>query len=136
MNTIKNIFLLLIFTTSGLHAQDMLFKEDVQKLMKVMGVPERIDAMREYERMWTKPEKEAEYMPMFESTIPDFLQNVETYYINKYTHDEVKELLQFYNSPLGKKVTANAAALNEAYSKAKDVYGDLFDEVYFKYRKK
>lgn len=132
----KKLLLLLLLISTGMNAQDQAFKDDVQKLIKAIGIPERIDAMREYQRMWTKPEEEAEYMPVFETTVPEFLQNVEEYYLKKYTHEEVKELLAFYNSPLGKKVTANAAAINVAYSEAKDIYSDMFNEVFFKYYKK
>ena len=130
----KILLLLLLLSITVLNAQEQEIKADIQKLIKALGVPERIDAMREYERMWIIPEKEAEHMAKFEATIPVFLQNVEAYYLKKYTYEEIKEALKFYESPLGKKITANAAALNTAYSTAGDMWSDMFYEVIFKYK--
>lgn len=130
----KFILIVCLLAASIVSAQDQSVKDDVQKLIKAIGISQRIDAMREYERMWTKPEEEKEYMVKFEATIPVFLQNVESYYLKNYTHDEIKELLKFYESPLGKKVTANSANLNVAYSGAEEKWDELFYEVFFKYK--
>lgn len=130
MRKIYLIFLMLGFLT---YAQGQP-SSDVQKLIKALGVPQRIEAMREYQRMWTNPEKEKEFMLKFEETVPVFLQNVEAYYLKNYTAEEIKEILKFYESPLGKKITSNAADLNIAYSGAEEKWDDLFNNIYYKYK--
>lgn len=131
----KKLFILLLFALApiAVSAQDAAFKEDVQKLMKAIGVPERIAATREYEAMWVTPDEEKAHMEKVDATIPGFLENTENYFLKNYTHAEIKELLAFYNSPLGKKVTANMAVQIASYSEAKDVWENTFVEVYFKY---
>jgi hypothetical protein len=130
----KILLLLLLISATVINAQEQEIKNDIQKLITAIGVPQRIEAMREYQRMWVTPDKEEEHMAKFEATIPVFLQNVEAYYLKKYTHEEIKEALKFYESPLGKKITANAAALNIAYSNADDMWSDMFYEIIFKYK--
>ncbi len=133
----KKILLVLLISLAAIaaNAQDITFKEDVQKLMKAMGVQERIAATREYQAMWVSPDKEKAHMEKVDATIPGFLQNVEDYFLRSYTHAEIMELLAFYDSPLGKKVTANVAGQIAAYNEAHDVWGDTFTEVFFKYMK-
>lgn len=133
----KKIIVVLLFAIIPMAAtaQDAAFKQDVQKLMKTIGVPDRIDATREYQAMWVPPDQEKAHMEKVDATIPEFLQNTEDYFLKTYTHEEVKELLAFYESPLGKKVTANVAKQIAAYNEADDVWGDTFYEVFFKYMK-
>ena len=115
-------------------AQEKSPVNSIKKVIMATGVPERIEAMRDYERMWSKPEEEKEVMAQFEESVPVFLQNVEEYYLKTYSQDEIKELLTFYDSPLGKKISSNAANLNAAYEAAEVKWEELFSEVFFKYK--
>lgn len=130
----KSIFIIIAFTFTfgAMNAQE---KPEIQKLIEAVGVQSHIKVIREYEAMWTKPEIEKEYLVDFDSIVPVFLHNVENYYAQRYTQDEIQDLLKFYNTDLGKKISKNATKLTNAYLEADAVWDDFFNEVVFTYMK-
>ncbi len=122
-------------------AQDDAFKKDVQKMMDMMGVLQQVEYMREYYIMWTTPEKEKEFIEKLDPTIPEFIKKTEDYFMSKYTHDEVKAIISFYETPAGKKLTANSRKYIDLYNEVDDRYTDRYIEITFakregKYSKK
>lgn len=117
------------------NAQNESFKKDVKKLIEVLGVEQHIAKVREYKAMWTVPNLEKEYLENFDKTIPIFLKNIEEYYLSNYTHKEVRKLLEFYKSPLGKKMALNSAELKSVYSEANNKWEELLLEIVYKNKK-
>ena len=114
---------------------DAAFKKDVLKLMDLMGVPEQVDYKREYTIIWSRPDEEKEAVAEFETTVPEFLKNSELHFLTKYTHEEVKEIIRFYETPVGKKLVDNNKNYIDVYQAADDVYSDAFTEIHFAARK-
>lgn len=130
------LFTILFFAlTLSVSAQDEAYRKDVQKMMKLMGIPEQVKHTREYYIMWTTPEKEKEFIEKFDPTMPELLKNTEDYFTTKYTHDEVKAIINFYETSAGKKLTANNKKYIELYNEADDKYQDKFLELNFAQRK-
>lgn len=129
----KNIIIAVIVLVSGFtaNAQDQSFKEDVQKLMKLIGVEEQINYTREDMIMWTSPVYEKEFAADFDASVPVFRADVEEYYLTQYTHKEIKEILVFYESPVGKKITANNKVLLGLHKNADEKYFDSFSELMY-----
>ena len=93
--------------------------DDIQKLMSLTGVnklidqnigimiPQIADLIR---KMNTKmPEKylremEKEMLAEFKRSKPEYLGPVVTLYSNRFTHQEIKDLISFYESPTGRKI--------------------------------
>lgn len=113
------------------NAQEQTFKEDVQKLMKIIGIEEQISYTREDMIMWTTPVKEKELIADFDATVPVFKADVEEYYLTKYTHSEIKEILAFYESPIGKKLVADNKFLLDLNNTEEEKYYDGFTELMF-----
>ncbi|GAB3544936.1 DUF2059 domain-containing protein [Spirosoma fluminis] len=83
-------------------------QDDIRQLMTMMGTTSLMEqSMSRFvetfkkantglpESFWTGVEKEANYQDLINRLIP--------VYEKHYTHDEIKELLAFYKSPLGQK---------------------------------
>lgn len=130
----KKMFYILIVSLIGLtsNAQNKSFKKDVKRLIEVLGVEQQIAKVREYKAMWTAPDREKEYLENFDKTIPGYLKNIEEYYLSNYSHKEVITLLEFYKSPLGKKMVQNHEELMNVYSGANDKSDEILMEVLYK----
>ena len=63
-----------------------------------------------------------------EMPMDGLLQLMIPIYKNRFTHKEVKELLEFYSSPIGMKLTSNT----DAMSKEAAVVGEKFGEEHIK----
>ena len=120
---------LLLLAALSLKAQDDSFKKDVNELIKLMGVTEQTEHTREDKILSVSPENEAEFTKKLDSLLVVYNQEVEKHFLEKYTHEEVKEIIKFYNSPLGKKFSAENKSYITAYDEAKSLFyekmGDL-----------
>ena len=129
----KNLIIAVVLLVSGFaaNAQDLSFKEDVQKLMKLMGVEEQINYTREDMIMWTSPVFEKEFTEDFDASVPVFRSDVEQYYLTKYTHEVIKEILVFYASSVGEKIVANNKVFLDLNKKAEEKYFESFSELMY-----
>ena len=127
----KRIFYtaLLLLAVLSVKAQDDSFKKDVNELIKLMGVTEQTEHTREDKILSVSPENEAEFTKKLDSLLVVYNQEVEKHFLEKYTHEEIKEIIKFYNSPLGKKFSAENKSYIAAYDEAKSLFyektGDL-----------
>lgn len=127
---ISTLFLLLFFI--NLHGQSN-SEKTVSKLMDVMNIEQHIKVTRENCVMWVVPSQEVEYLKSFDATVPVFKNNFRQYYLSNYTQEEMNELLKFYESPLGRKITGNSGTLLELSVKAEEIWDDASLEVIYSY---
>ncbi len=127
---ISTLFLLLFFI--NLHGQSD-SEEAVSKLMEVMNVEQHIKVTRENCVMWVEPSQEVEYLKSFDATVAAFKNNFRQYYLSNYTQEEISDLLKFYESPLGKKITGNSGALLDLGVKAEEIWDDASLEMIYDY---
>ncbi|WP_417353966.1 hypothetical protein [Flavobacterium sp.] len=97
----KKIFYtaLLLLAVLSVKAQDDSFKKDVNELIKLMGVTEQTEHTREDKILSVSPENEAEFTKKLDSLLVVYNQEVGKHFLEKYTHEEIKEIIKFYNSP-------------------------------------
>lgn len=102
----KKIVLVAAFMLAGHFgfAQDAAYKADAEKYMEVSGQMKAFDYMTE-DIMLNVPEaKRAEFKKEFEESLKDFKSRMAEVYMEEFTHDEIKELIQLYDTPIGKKL--------------------------------
>jgi len=116
MKKVVLTFALLLITTIGFSQEA--FKKDVVNYLEVSGQSNTF-------KMITKdlvnniPEaKKAEFQKELDASINDLMSKMADMYMSEFTHDEIKALLKFYESPVGKKLTDKTEVL---YTKGQTV---------------
>lgn len=99
-------------------AQDKAFKDDVKKIILATGLSAQIDVAKKQVLTMVPAEKQAEFLKAFDSTLPAYFDKIEKYYTTEYTHDEIKQMVKFYETPTGKKFAQNAEKLANANMEA------------------
>ncbi|WP_330442501.1 DUF2059 domain-containing protein [Flavobacterium sp. C4GT6] len=122
---------LLLLVTLFAKAQDNDFKKDVKQLIKLMGVPEQVEYTREDEILSVSPEKEDVFTKQLDSLLLVYNEKVELHFLEKYTHDEVKEIIQFYKTPLGEKLVKENKGYILVYNDAKHMYYEKQGEILY-----
>lgn len=109
MKKVVLTFALLLITTIGFSQEA--FKKDVVHYLEVSGQSNTF-------KMITKdlvnniPEaKKAEFQKELDASINDLMSKMAEMYMSEFTHDEIKALLKFYESPVGKKLTDKTEVL-------------------------
>jgi hypothetical protein len=95
--------------------------EDATGLIEKTGLRNYLDVVKEYEILWTTPEKEEAYSKQYDLAASVFVEYAADYYYKHLTENEIKDVLSFYNNELGRKVQANAEAF---YRMELDAYLD------------
>jgi len=113
-------------------AQDA-FKNDVKKLVELSGGTAQIDVAKKQIITMIPEAKQAEFLKEFDATMPSYFQKFYDFYMKEYTHDDVKAMLKFYESPIGKKINSKAAPMAEMTIAAAQAWGTELQGILMKY---
>lgn len=122
----------LIAVTQISFAQDA-FKNDVKKLIEVSGGMAQIDVAKKQILPMIPEGKQAEFLKEFDATMPSYFQKFYDFYQKEYTHDDVKAMLKFYESPVGKKINSKAGPMAEMTINAAQTWGTELQGILMKY---
>ncbi len=114
MKKILILFVFALISNLGFsQAED--FKKDALRLIEVGGSSSQIKQARKQILQMIPQEKQAAFIIEFDSSLPPLYDKMADALMTEYTHDEVKEILKFYDSPIGKKMTAKNETLGDKY---------------------
>lgn len=102
-------FALLLITTIGF-SQDA-FKNDVVKYLDVSGQSNTFKMITKDLSANIPEAKRAEFQKELDASINDLMAKMAEMYMTEFTHDDVKALLKFYETPAGKKLSDKTAVL-------------------------
>ena len=91
-------------------AQDS-FKADVIKVLKASGSAAQMEAAKEQIKEMIPEAKAEEFSKEFDATLPSLYDEMAKVYMETYTQEDIKAMLKFYESPVGKKITEKAGEL-------------------------
>lgn len=131
----KKIFLTLAIalTVQLTMAQDASFKEDAMKVIKSSGAAGPMEMVKE-QLMNSIPEgKKEEFSKDFDNSLPKLYEKIATIYMETYTHDDIKKMLEFYESPVGKKISENTGKLYQKSTVASQEWGMQLQSMMMKY---
>src|SRR5690606_13891781 len=129
----KLIFTVAIILASHFGMAQDAFKEDVIKVLKASGSGAQMELAKE-EVMGSIPEdKRADFSKDFDASLPVLYDKMAKIYMEAFTHDEVKKMLEFYESPVGKKVTEKAGELASKNMAAGQEWGMELQGIMMKY---
>ena len=129
----KLIIVLAIALVSQLGLAQDAFKADVQKVVQLTGSAAQAEVAKKQIVTMVPEAKQAAFIKEFDALVPDYLASIEKYYMETYSHEEVKQMIKFYETPVGKKLTANAGGLAEATTKAAQDWGTKLQNLIMKY---
>lgn len=113
-------------------AQDV-FKQDVIKVLKASGASAQMEMAKD-QVMGSIPEaKKADFSKDFDASLPSLYDKMAKVYMEMYTHDEVKQMLKFYDSPVGKKITEKSSELTKKNMSAAQEWGTELQVIMMKY---
>lgn len=113
-------------------AQDS-YKSDVIETIKLSGATAGITVIIDQVLPMIPEENQADFKKEYEALLPSLYEKMVPVYQKYYTHEEIKEMLKFYNSPLGKKIAGNAGNLTSDGMKVGQDWGMELQGVMMKY---
>lgn len=131
----KKIILLfaLVLTTQFVSAQDAAFKADVLKVIKMSGSTAQMESAKKQIMAMIPESKHAEFSKDFEASMPALYDKLAVIYMKEYTPADIKEMIKFYESPVGKKIAEKAGVLFEQSMLAGQEWGAGLQEMMMKY---
>lgn len=114
-------------------AQDAAFKNDVKRVIEMTGASAQIDVAKKQILGMIPEAKQAAFLKDFDATMPSYFDKVADVYMKEYTHAEIKEMIKFYETPLGKKITSKAGVLTEKTMEAAQAWGVELQSIMMKY---
>lgn len=113
-------------------AQDS-YKSDVIETIKLSGATAGITVIIDQFLPMIPEENQADFKKEYEALLPSLYEKMVPVYQKYYTHEEIKEMLKFYNSPLGKKIAKNAGNLTSDGMQVGQDWGMELQGVMMKY---
>jgi hypothetical protein len=94
-------------------AQSTAANADVKKMMQLVGSNSQMDMARKQVGGMVPADKKEAFLKEFDAIMKPFQEKQEKFYLTEFTADEIKQIIKFYESPLGKKYTEKNVKLSE-----------------------
>jgi hypothetical protein len=102
-------FALFLITTIGFSQEA--FKNDVLKYLDISGQANTFKMITKDLSTNIPEAKKEEFQRDLDKSIIELMSKMADMYMTEFTHDEIKALLKFYESPIGKKLTEKTEVL-------------------------
>lgn len=109
----KLLFVFAFAFVSQLGFSQDAFKTDVTKVIEMSGSNATMDAAKAQVLAMVPTEKQAEFIKEFDLIIKSITEQQVKNFMEVYTHDDIKAMIKFYESPVGKKMQEKAPILAE-----------------------
>jgi uncharacterized protein len=123
----------LVFITQFGFAQDAAYKKDVLKLIEMSGATSQIKLAKSQILQMVPKEKQGAFVLEFDATLPSLYDKMAKVYMDIYTKDDIKAMIAFYESPVGKKITEKSSELTEKNMTATQEWGESLQTMMMKY---
>ena len=114
-------------------AVDEAFKKDVLKVIERSGSANQMKSVKGRIMGQIPEEKQAAFSIDFDAAMPSFYEKLAKVYMETYTKEDIKAMLAFYESPVGKKMADKSAELMEKSQAAGQEWGEGLQEMMMKY---
>lgn len=131
----KKIFTLLavVIATQFGFSQDDAFKKDAAKLIESSGAAVHFDLVLDQIKTMIPEDRHEELTKDFNSTLPSLYSKIAEVYTEEFTHNDVKQMLAFYDSEIGKKLASKQKAIVEKSAIAGEQWGLDLQVIMMKY---
>lgn len=114
-------------------AQDDAFKTDVLKLIQMNGSDAQMKMAKAQILKMIAPEKQAAFIVEFDATLPSLYDKIAKVYMETYSKEDVKAMLAFYDTPIGKKMQLKSGEIMEKSQTAAQEWGQGLQGMMMKY---
>lgn len=132
MKKVFTILAVVIATQFGFSQEDA-FKKDAAKLIEASGTAVHFDMVLDQIKTMVPEDKHQELTEDFNSTLPDLYAKIAEVYTEEFTHDDIKQMLAFYNSEIGKKLASKQKDIVERSAVAGEQWGLDLQMIMMKY---
>ncbi|UOK43606.1 MULTISPECIES: DUF2059 domain-containing protein [Flavobacterium] len=126
-------FALVLAANLGMAQANEAFKKDVMKMIETTGSANQMKIAKDQILKMVPKEKHAVFLVEFESSLPALYDKLAGVYMEVYTHDDVKAILKFYETPLGKKMTEKSVVITEKNIAASQEWAMGLQSIVMKY---
>lgn len=132
---IKKIILLVAIVGFSLtmNAQDEAFTNDTAKLVEIISEKAFTPYIAQFTAM-IPAEKQEAFKEELMKSFPELYSEMAVIYMDTFTHDEIKDLLAFYATPVGLKLAAKSGELAQKGMVAGQSWGMKVQEIMAKYK--
>lgn len=123
----------MLLSVQFVSAQSADIKKDAIEAIKISGAAAGITAVLEPIMEQMPEEKRADFKKEFEAALPSLYESMANSMIKYYSHDDIKKMLEFYNSPVGLKMQKNAKQITKDQMKAGEEWGMQLQGLLMKY---
>lgn len=109
------------------------YKADLLSIVKKSPMGAQIGAVKNQVMKQIPAEKQAAFAVEFDSKIAELYQKLVPVYAETYSKEDVKSMLAFYNSPVGKKMEEKSSSLTEKSQAVAQEWGQDFQAFMMKY---
>lgn len=107
------MFALVLVANLGMAQTNEAFKKDVMKMIEVTGSQSQIKVAKDQILKMIPKEKQAAFLVEFDASLKPVYDKLADVYMQEYTHEDIKAILKFYETPVGKKMTEKAGSIAE-----------------------
>lgn len=133
---IKKVTMIIAFvliSTSIIAQEDTAFRKDTEKLVSIVSESTFGSVINQFNVMIPEDKKEA-FSKEVKATLPNLYSSIASIYMEEFTHSEIKELLKFYETPLGKKMAGKTMILAQKGMMAGQQWGVEIQNIMKKYQ--
>lgn len=124
--------LVVLFAAQLTFAQDA-FKQDVIKYLNASGQRKTFELLVKDLVKQVPAEKQADFKKELNTSLDDLISKMADVYMTEFTHDDIKAIMKFYDSPVGKKLTEKAEVLYEKGNTVGEEWGMGLQAIMMKY---
>lgn len=109
------------------------FKADVKKYLEISGANAQMASVKKQILEVIPPVKQVEFTKEFETSLLPLFKAQEDFYTKEFTHDDIKQMIKYYESPAGKKYVQKIQLLDESIGKLSEEWGAQIEQLVMKY---
>lgn len=123
----------LVLSVQFASAQSEDFKKDVVTYIKMSGAAANMTAVLEPVIEQIPADKREDFKKDLESILPGLYDKMAVSIMKHYTHDDIKKMMEFYNSPIGKKIQEVTPKMTKEQMQAGQDWGMELQGILMKY---
>jgi hypothetical protein len=132
----KKVFLSIVFIliVQIAMAQEANFKADVLKLISISGADAQMKVVKPQILNMIPEVNKENFSKEFDASIPVLHDKMAKIYIEIYTQEDIKAMIAFYESPVGKKMSEKAGELGQKSMQAGQEWAKELQGIMSKYK--
>lgn len=128
------LFILLVLIMQTSFAQDTNFKADVLKLISISGADGAMKSVKPQILNAIPANNRDIFSKDFDASLPSMYDKIAKVYMEIYTHEDIKGMILFYESPVGKKMSEKSGELTQKSMLAGQEWAKELQEIMAKYK--